>query len=156
MNLDSLKDIINPHFVHTLQRGIDNNPKPDGAKFITVEVSSCHMSVFYEYYNTLQEIGKAKGYELYEGQCYSHIVLVWDIETEDLLYFDAVGVTSEAHYAWDKFKDSDDWKPKPYVAPLPAGKDHRCEYDTDGGFCKKCGKTVVDLLMDNPPNHWKQ
>lgn len=33
---------------------------------------------------------------------------------------------------------------------------HNCVYETDGGECTVCGKTIVEYLIDKKPNHWKQ
>jgi hypothetical protein len=33
--------------------------------------------------------------------------------------------------------------------PVPSVRDHRCEYESDGGGCKTCGKTAAESLLPN-------
>jgi hypothetical protein len=108
---------MNIHFQHVLDDGISKAPAD--AIFVAVHVCSSHMSVFYDHYATFEKLVSDKGFELIEPQCYSNIVVVWDLK-ENRLVFDrdcdhiGLGDASVRYYELHK----DDPKPKP-VEPEP-------------------------------------
>lgn len=113
-NLDFIKSTI---FKKTLEEGIKSIPSDK--KFVALHVSCAHMSVFCEYYDDLSSIGKEKGYELIEPQCYSSIKIVWDCEENTLLYCDLIGLTYDAFDYWRNNKDNPELKPKE-IKPEPS------------------------------------
>lgn len=151
--MKTLAETIIRNFAECLQDGIHDAPK--GAKYVAVHVSSGHMSIFCEYYTAVQDIEKDMAAILIDGQAYSQIKLVWDIEAEELLYYDAMGFTSGAHDYCMEHKDD----PKPvYVPPPPIPPhpnvryDHICQSDPGSNVCYYCGGPVTPVDITHKIN----
>jgi len=132
---------IYPHFAKVLKDGI--HKAPSDKSFVAVHVSSWHMSIFYEYYDTLQEIEKEKGYELVDPVCYSTIKLVWSLKENLLLFYDDIGMVNEAHDQWNEQKDLPKPEPIPAYVHVPSPlekKDHYCQFDPGKDTCYFCGE----------------
>ena len=96
----NLNEVIISAFNAELKQGIKDAPK--GKRFLCVIACSGHMSIYCEYYDTLKEIETAKGKELLDPMWDSHIKLIWDLEHNDLLFYDAIGMTYSAFDWWKK------------------------------------------------------
>jgi hypothetical protein len=84
-------------FKKVLEKGIKNAPKH--TKYVTVEVSSGHMCVYHDYYQSLQVIEAKLGSELID-QTYSDIKLIYDLTDKELIYYDSSGVM---HSIYDSY-----------------------------------------------------
>ena len=93
--LNFIKDEL---FRKILQEGIENIPSTK--KYVALHVSSAHMSIYYEYYNTIDEIQKEKSKELLDPQNYSIIKIIWDCEDKELMYYDLSNLTYDAFDHW--------------------------------------------------------
>jgi hypothetical protein len=49
-----------------------------------------YQSQLMHHYDTLKEIYKQKGHELVDGQCYSNIKAVYDVEDDELIFYDSI------------------------------------------------------------------
>lgn len=121
---------IDTSFERVLTKGIQN--APEGTNYVAVHVSSGHMAIFYEYYDTLQDIDKEKGYELIVPQCASNIKIVWDMKAEELVYYDLIGLTSSAHDYWEDHRGDPCILPKvePEIPQKPFTEDVLMEIAT--------------------------
>ena len=106
---------MNPHFQKTLEEGIKNYLSD--AQYVAVHVSSWHMSIFYEYYTTFEDLVAAKGYEYIDPMCYSEIREVLDLKDNKMVYsddenYDVIGLISNAKQYCELHKDDPNLKPK--------------------------------------------
>jgi len=110
---------MNHHFQKVLDTGIKNAPLD--VQYVAVQVSSCHMTIFYEYYTTFEELVRAKGYEEINPQCYSIISEVWDLKQNKVVYstdapidedYDTIGLIAASKQYYEEHKDDPELKPK--------------------------------------------
>jgi hypothetical protein len=133
-------EIKNHHYSKILKDGIWNAPKDK--KYVALHVCSSQMYIFCEYYDHLHEIKKAKGYELVEPQCYSNIIMVYDLVEKEMLFYDLIGMVFDAHDQWEEQKDQVHTE----IIYTPSHKnplekdDHFCQYDTGSDACYFCGE----------------
>jgi len=109
------------HYQSVLDAGIENAPLDE--QYVAVQVSSGHMSIFYEYYTTFEKLVRAKGYEEIDPQCYSNIKEVWNLKENKLAYssdddYDDIGLTTASKQYYELHKDDPELKPK-IVEPDP-------------------------------------
>ena len=110
---------MNKHYQSVLDTGIKNAPLD--VQYVAVQVSSCHMTIFYEYYTTFEELVRAKGYEEIDPQCYSIISEVWDLKQNKVVYstdapidedYDTIGLIAASKKYYEEHKDDPALKPK--------------------------------------------
>lgn len=151
-------EVINPSFAKCLQEGIEEAPK--GTKFVAVHVSSWHMAIFYEWYSNCQDMEKAVAQPLLDPMCYSQVKLVWEIEGQQLVFCDAMGLVSAAHDYWEENKDNPDaveakcvGNVKDILDPQPTHpnvkKDHICQADPGETKCYFCDGPVAPIDTSN-------
>ena len=147
--MKTLSETINPHFAKCLKDGIHDSPK--GSKYVAVHVSSWHMSIFWEAYDDLRKVEEAIAYPLIDPMCYSCVKLVWAVEDEELVFYNAMGFVESAHEFWENHKDDESYKPKivsegkPYVRGPREKDDHLCQADPGETKCYFCGEPIPDL-----------
>ena len=106
---------MNPKYNCVLEEGVKNYSFDE--QYVAVHVSHWHMSIFYEYYTTFDELVAAKGYEYIDPMCYSKIVEVLDLKQNKLVYssdddLDVIGLISDAKRYYELHKDDPKLKPK--------------------------------------------
>lgn len=153
--MKNISEAINPAFLQCLEKGIKK--APDGTKFIAVHVSSWHMSIFYEFYTNCRGVEKALAQPLLDPMCYSTIKLVWAVEEQELVFYNAMGFVSAAHAYWKENKDDPNaietkciGNVKDILNSQPSHpnikKDHLCQADPGAPeICYFCGGPVVPV-----------